>query len=98
MRDTVPGASDSVAIPIGPDDTAFVALFRIRAPSGPIKGLYVLRSRGVSHGGRFSFNTGGATHRGTVRHVAGSLHGRGCRLERHRRAREEREQRHHQRS
>jgi hypothetical protein len=57
MRDTVPGASDSVAIPIGPDDTAFVALFRIRAPSGPIKGLYVLRSRGVSHGGRFSFNT-----------------------------------------
>jgi hypothetical protein len=57
LRDTIPGATDSVAIPIGPDDTAFVSLFRIRAPSGSIKGLYVLRSRGVSHGGRFSFNT-----------------------------------------
>ncbi len=57
LRDSQPGAVDSVAIPIGPDDTAYVALFRIRAPVGSTKGLYVLRSRGVSHGGRFSFNT-----------------------------------------
>jgi hypothetical protein len=57
LKDSMPGATDSVAIPIGPDDTAYVALFRIRAPVGSIKGLYVLRSRGVSHGGRFSFNT-----------------------------------------
>ena len=57
LTDSQPGATDSVAIPIGPDDTAYVALFRIRAPVGNIKGLYVLRSRGISHGGRFSFNT-----------------------------------------
>ena len=57
LRDSEPGATDSVAIPIGPDDTAYVALFRIRAPVGTIKGQYVLRSRGVSHGGRFSFDT-----------------------------------------
>jgi hypothetical protein len=57
MRDTIPGATDSVALPIGADDTAYVTLFRIRAPVGSIKGLYVLRSRGVSHDGRFSFST-----------------------------------------
>jgi len=57
LVDSTPGAFDSVAIPIGPDDTAFVALFQIRAPVGATPGMYVLRSRGVSHGGRFSFNT-----------------------------------------
>ena len=57
LRDSEPAAFDSVAIPIGVDDTAYVALFRIRAPSGTIKGQYVIRSRGISHGGRFSFNT-----------------------------------------
>jgi len=57
LVDSVPGVFDSVAIPIGPDDTAFVALFQIRAPVGATTGMYVLRSRGVSHGGRFSFNT-----------------------------------------
>ncbi len=57
LLDAEPGATDSVAIPIGASDTAFVTLFRIRAPVGAVKGLYVLRSRGISHGGRFSFDT-----------------------------------------
>lgn len=57
MRDSQPTGTDSVAIPIGAADTAYVTLFQIRAPAGNIKGQYVIRSRGVSHGARFSFDT-----------------------------------------
>lgn len=58
LRDSMPGAYDSVAIALGTRDTAYVVLFQIRAPAGPTSGLYAIRSRGVSHGApRFSVNT-----------------------------------------
>ena len=58
LLDTQPVPNDSVAIPIGARDTAFVALFQIRPQNGATPGLYVIRSRGVSHGApRYSANT-----------------------------------------
>ena len=54
--DTMPIVDDSIAIPIGARDTAFVAILGIRVATG--SRLYVIRSRGVSHGApRFSANT-----------------------------------------
>jgi hypothetical protein len=56
LLDTMPTVDDSVAIPIGARDTAFVALLRVRV-SGSSQ-LFIIRSRGVSHGApRFSANT-----------------------------------------
>jgi hypothetical protein len=58
LMDTQPVPNDSVAIPIGPRDTAHVVLIEIRPDNGTTSGLYVIRSRGVSHGApRFSANT-----------------------------------------
>ena len=58
LLDTQPVPNDSVAISIGARDTAFVALFQIRPQNGATPGLYVVRSRGVSHGApRYSANT-----------------------------------------
>lgn len=58
LRDEEPVPNDSIAIPIGTRDTAYVALFEVRAQSGPVSGLYVIRSRGVSHSAtRFSATT-----------------------------------------
>lgn len=58
LLDSQPVPDDSVAIPIGARDTAFVALFQIRLPNGGTPGLYVIRSRGVSHSApRYSANT-----------------------------------------
>lgn len=58
LRDSAPVPNDSVAIPIGPRDTAHVVLIEIRPDNGTTSGLYVIRSRGVSHGApRFSANT-----------------------------------------
>ena len=52
----MPVEDDSVAIPIGPRDTAFVAILGIRTSAA--SRLYVIRSRGVSHSApRFSANT-----------------------------------------
>ena len=98
MRDSMPAAFDSVAIPLAVDDTAFVTLFQLRAPAGPVEGLYVIRSRGVSHGGRFSFNTPPAQR--TVAQYAsleGRFHGRRCRVDQHRGPLEDRQHRHDQR-
>lgn len=56
LLDTMPTVDDSVAIPIGARDTAFVALLRVRRSAGTQ--LFVIRSRGISHGApRFSANT-----------------------------------------
>lgn len=58
LTDSQPVPNDSVAIAIGTRDTAHVVVFQLRAPSGPTSGLYVIRSRGVSHSAlRFSANT-----------------------------------------
>jgi hypothetical protein len=58
LRDTVPGAYDSVAIAFGTRDTAYVVLFRIRDTLASQPGLYVIRSRGVSRSApRFSAAT-----------------------------------------
>jgi hypothetical protein len=58
LRDSQPPAYDSVTIRIGTRDTAYVVLHEIQAPSGPNPGLYVVRSRGVSHAApRYSVNT-----------------------------------------
>jgi hypothetical protein len=57
LMDSQPVPNDSIAIPIGARDTAFVALFQIRPPNGA-PGLYVIRSRGVSHSApRYSATT-----------------------------------------
>jgi hypothetical protein len=52
LQNTEPAAYDSVTIPLGTRDTAFVVLHRIRAPSPGVQGLYLVRSRGVSHSAR----------------------------------------------
>lgn len=58
LMDSQPVPNDSVAIPIGPRDTAHVVLIEVRPENGTTSGLYVIRSRGVSHGApRFSANT-----------------------------------------
>jgi len=58
LRDSTPVPGDSMAITIGPRDTAHVRLYQIRAAAGPVQGLYVIRSRGVSHSApRYSVNT-----------------------------------------
>jgi hypothetical protein len=56
LLDTMPVEDDSVAIPIGPRDTAFVAILGIRKSAA--SRLYVIRSRGVSHSApRFGAST-----------------------------------------
>jgi hypothetical protein len=58
LMDSQPVPNDSIAIPIGPRDTAHVVLLEIRPPNGATPSLYVVRSRGVSHGApRYSVNT-----------------------------------------
>lgn len=56
LLDSMPLVDDSVAIAIGNRDTAFVAILEVwRSPASR---LYVIRSRGVSHGApRFSART-----------------------------------------
>lgn len=58
LRDTQPTTDDSVTIPVGPRDTAYVVLYPVRTTTAPTARTYVIRSRGVSHGApRFSFRT-----------------------------------------
>jgi len=56
LVDTMPVEDDSVAIPMGTRDTAFVAILGIRKSAA--SRLYVIRSRGVSHSApRFGAST-----------------------------------------
>jgi len=56
LLDTMPVVDDSVAIPMGGRDTAFVAILGVRKSTA--SRLYVIRSRGVSHSApRLSANT-----------------------------------------
>ena len=58
LMDSQPVPNDSIAIPIGARDTAHVVLLEIRPPNGATPSLYVVRSRGVSHGApRYSVST-----------------------------------------
>jgi hypothetical protein len=52
LTTTSPGAYDSVSIALGVRDTAFVVSWQVRAPAPGQEGIYLVRSRGVSHSAR----------------------------------------------
>jgi hypothetical protein len=52
MKDSNPGTYDSVTMPVGTRDTAFVVVWQIRAGAPGLPAIYLVRSRGLGHSGR----------------------------------------------